>query len=337
MALVAAISLPAKSAFYVTAEVEGESVNWKDVVNNGDGMVPSKWVAPPSLQATSSWIPATYSLPPSNSIILTGDTGSSSTLHIDIYGMQYNTLGSSYTSEVNSASQECVIDTVSLPYIDLRAAKGQVCTSQYQLNSSSSTSPFALYRPVFDISEESLINALKGLPEGVYTASVPVIISYYYQEYGGILTIRNITEVIMLTVNYSPVSIRDVQVFGDGILEPIYDTANKIVSSEAIYDIVVNGYFNNGVVLTMPLRNYSLINSDDTNVLIPYSIDCPQCGVTNLVDNGLLLNEHSTLSKESGNVTSVSFQLLFSYNINAEVLTSGSYSDSITIQIEPGV
>ncbi|MEZ9934641.1 hypothetical protein AB4385_25490, partial [Vibrio sp. 10N.261.49.C12] len=93
----------------------------------------------------------------------------------------------------------------------------------------------------------------------------------YYYENDGIMTYRNINEVMLFSFDYQPVQLDSVFVSGDGVMTPVYDTIGKRITSTTSFDITANGYFNDGIVLTMPLQSYELVNSSNPGVVIPYS------------------------------------------------------------------
>ncbi|OEF22524.1 hypothetical protein [Aliivibrio logei] len=324
------------AAFDLKGEVTGGNLRWDNVTKSGSDMVPSMWETPSSLQTTTSWIPATFSIAPVNSIILTGDGGdTSAAIDISVTGMQYNTTGINFSESSNTLGGACSVDNVSLPIITVQ---GDSCVSSSTLTSTTSIAPFVFFRPVFSIGDAEIIGALSGLPEGIYSGMVPINIRYYYESFGGAITYRNVNEVIMFSIEYSPVEISSVNVIGDGVMSPVYDTTTKRISSETDYDITVNGYFNNGIVLTMPIKDYELINSTDATVKIPYSITCQECSDLNLVDDdGVLVNEVTSIGQGTGNQTSIPFTLSFKYDVKGDSLLSGDYNDLVIIMLEPGI
>ena len=329
-------SFSASASFRINADADPSSVTWDNVVVNGGDMLPSMWETPPNLQTTKAFIPATFNSVPTTVVTLTGGSGeASSPIAIDIKGMQYNTSGITYNEELSGLGSGCSMDNVTQPIISVQ---GNSCISTTKLTSGISTSPFIFFRPIFFIDDTSVTSALNGLPEGIYSGVVPIAIRYYYEEVGGILSYRTINETLLITINYVPVQINDIIVSGDGVMEPVYDTANISVSSTTDYDITVNGYFNNGLVLTLPAgEDYELLNVSDNNISIPYNINCIQCSNTNLVNNGTLINSEVTIGADSGVQTSLNFILNFDYEVNGETLISGDYNDFITITIEPGI
>ncbi|NVJ58144.1 MAG: hypothetical protein HWE19_17455 [Vibrionaceae bacterium] len=324
----------AYAAFDIRADVDSQRVSWRNVTYADGDMVPSMWATPPMLRSTSAWVPATFAAQPQQTLVLLGSGGSSAPIVIDIAGMEYNTVGITYTPLSSSMGGGCSRDKVQLPIISL---KGESCISSTKLVNNVSVNPFVFYRPIFNISDTSITSALAGLPEGIYSGVAPINIRYYYDS-NGILTYRNISEVLMVKVNYSPADISDVVVNGNGFMAPQYDTMSRRISADTQYDITVNGNFTNGIVLNMPNQTYELVNETDNSVTIPYQVVCSGCNVTNLVDSqGRLITPVSTVGANSGAITSLNFRLDLSYDVSGIELMSGRYSDDIVLIIEPGI
>ncbi len=327
-------SISSYAAFDIRADVDSQQVSWSNVTYSDGDMVPSMWATPPMLRSTSAWVPATFAVQPQPTLVLQGSGGSSAPIPLNISGMEYNTVGIAYASFASSMGGGCSRDKIQLPIISL---KGERCISSTKLANNVSVNPFVFYRPIFNISDTSITSALAGLPEGTYSGMVPLNIRYYYDS-NGILTYRNISEVLMVKVNYSPADISDVVVSGNGFMEPQYDTVSRRISADTQYDITVNGYFTNGIVLNMPNQTYELVYEAESSVMIPYQVICSGCNVTNLVDSqGRLIAPTSTVGANAGASTSLSFRLDLSYDVSGIELLSGRYSDDIVLIIEPGI
>ncbi|WP_439147986.1 hypothetical protein [Vibrio sp.] len=328
-----AITNIAHAAFEVRAKVESNTVHWDNVTLYKGKKLPSAWGTPPSLQASEAWAAGTFAVKPQSSMRLIGGSGGGSQpIAIDILGVQYNTSGIKLAQSTNQGGGG-TIDEVQLPIVTVTGAS---CVSNTRLINEGQSSPFIFFRPMFDIEESDIIKALNGQAEGIYSASVPLIIRYYYEN-DGIKTYRNINEVILFSFDYQPVQLDSVTVRGDGIMNPIYNTAQKKISANTSYDITANGYFNNGIVLTMPQRDYQLVNTENTSMVIPYNVQCAQCGNANLVNEGQLKQQTSAISKGAGVQTDVNFTLKFDYDIEGSSVISGDYSDTIRIMLEPGI
>ncbi|WP_045398377.1 hypothetical protein [Vibrio campbellii] len=336
------ISSYSHSAFYVNADVKSDSIRWDNVTYGiGDNKVPSKWGVPPALRSVLSWSAGAFSVAPPNSITLKGglDVETTDSIPISVTGVQYNTSGIDFTESVNTGGGGCTKDEVALPLITLES-EGVGCISSTTLTPSIASAPFLLFRPMFQIDDTAIINALYGKSEGSYSASVPIVISYYYVNTSGISTYRNISDVIIFNFNYDPVEITGLEVrSGDGIFTPTYNSSDRRVSSETSYQLEAMGFFHDGIVLTMPSQDYELIHTASPEVAaIPYSISCNECSSPELVNSdGVLINPVTTIGAGSGISQSIPFNLSFKYDVDGETLMSGEYADTVTIMVGPGI
>ncbi|WP_227742451.1 hypothetical protein [Vibrio owensii] len=272
-----------------------------------------------------------------SSITLRGglNNESSDPIPVSISGVQYNTTGIDFVEETNTYGGSCTTDEVQLPLISV---DGIGCISSTKLSVAVPTSPFILFRPMFSIQEMDIVNALAGRAEGNYSASVPITVRYYYENTSGIATYRNISDVMIFSFNYEPVEIADLVILdGDGVMEPSYDTANRRVSAQTNYKLEAQGYFNNGVVLTMPNQVYELVNAISPESTIPYNITCNECSSPELVNEGVLLEQETYIGEGSGVQTNLPFNLSFDYDVEGEPLVSGEYTDTVTIMVSPRI
>ncbi|MHC0041874.1 hypothetical protein ACGDLY_001285 [Vibrio campbellii] len=329
---------PCYSAFYINGDVSANDVVWKDVTyGKGDTMVPSKWGVPPALDAVKSWSAGSLPAEAASSIILKGGLNNETTtaIPLSISGVQYNTAGIDFVEGSNSSGGGCDLDEVLLPIVSV---KGIGCISSSQLSVSTPTSPFVLYRPMFAIEEAKIIEALKGKAEGIYSASVPISIRYYYENVYGVSTYRNFSDVVIFSFKYEPVEITDLVILeGNGELEPVYDKDNKRISATTSYKLEAQGYFNNGIILTLPTKEYELVHTSSPELTIPYNISCNECNTVQLVSDGVLLEQTTSIGEGSGIQTNLPFTLLFDYDVEGDYLSSGQYTDAITIVVEPAI
>ena len=333
----------AHSAFYINGDVSANGVKWDNVTyGKGDLMVPSKWGVPPALRSVQSWSAGSLPAAAPSSLTLKGGLNGETTsaIPVSITGVQYNTTGIDFTQGSNTFGGGCSIDEVSLPIVSV---DGIGCISSTELSVSTPTSPFILFRPMFDIDEMDIVNALAGKAEGTYSASVPITIRYYYKNTSGISTFRNISDVRLFSFQYEPVEITDLVILdGDGVMTPAYDVTNRRVSAQTRYKLEAQGYFNNGIVLTMPNQPYELEhNSDNGAPAIPYNVTCESsmaCSQDQLVADGVLRGQVDTyIGEGTGVQTSLPFDLLFDYDVEGEPLVSGDYSDTVTIMVSPRI
>jgi hypothetical protein len=324
----------AYASFDIRAEVKSGGIRWDNVTLSHGKMVPSAWGTPPSLQSSTAWAAATFSSTPISSMTLIGAGGDSSkSIPISISGVQYNTAGIDYTQGANNLGSGCTLDEVALPIISVG---GPNCISSTKLINTKNTSPFVFLRPMFEIVDSYVINALNGLPEGTYSASIPINIRYFYEN-NGISTFRNINEVMIFSFDYSPVQLDSINVMGDGVMVPLYDAKTRRISATTNFDITAYGYFDDGIILTLPTQDYELVHSSESSITIPYDIVCSGCSTTNLVQQGKLLNDVTSIASGAGVQTNINFSLEFKYDISGESIISGDYSDEVMIMLEPSI
>ncbi|MGU3812798.1 hypothetical protein [Vibrio diabolicus] len=321
------------AAIDVRGELVGNSFRWDNVSPSGSELV-SNWQTTPSLRPTQRWVPATFNNPQPSMFKLRSTSGVSGDIPISISGIEYNTTGIPFTVSSSSIGTGCSTDKVNPPIISVQ---GESCISGQQLESTVPTSPFVFFRPVFNIQSNDIIDALNGEQAGYYTGSIPLNFVYKFYE-RGVLTQRLISDVIMVGIDYSPAMIENIVVHGDGDMEPQYDKSAYRISGETQFDINVTGSFVNGLRLQMPVGQYELVNSADSTMTIPYQITCSNCNVMELVDDqGNLIEENSTIGEGSGSTNYLEFSLNFKYDVDGTQLSSGTYNDSVTILIEPGI
>ncbi|WP_038880789.1 hypothetical protein [Vibrio jasicida] len=326
------------SAFYISGEVKAGEVRWDNVTyGNDNSMVPSKWGVPPALRSVMSWSPGSLPAAAANQMILRGGLNGevTSPISISVTGVQYNTTGIDYIEDINSINPSCPIDYVQLPIVSVG---GIGCVSSTKLSTAVPTSPFVLFRPMFHIDGTVVASALAGKSEGTYTGSVPFTIRYHYENTSGVSTYRNISDVIVFNFIYEPVEVTNVVVLeGDGVMEPVYNAVNRSVSAQTNYRLEAQGYFNNGIVLTMHNQEYELVHNNSPEIIIPYNLTCPECSEQSLVSEGKLNHQMTYIGEESGIQTNLPFNLQFDYDVEGEPLVSGEYSDSITIMVSPRI
>ncbi|SUP93046.1 Uncharacterised protein [Vibrio owensii] len=329
---------PVYSAFYINGDVKVDGITWDNVTyGKGDTMVPSKWGVPPALRSVNSWSAGSLPAAAANSITLRGGMNGETTIPIpiSITGVQYNTTGIDFAEDTNSLGGGCLTDEVTPPIVSVT---GIGCISSTKLSVAVPTSPFILFRPMFNINETDVVAALKGKAEGVYSASVPITVRYYYENTSGISTFRNISDVVIFSFNYEPVEIADVVILeGNGVMEPNYDVTDRTVSAQTVYRLEAQGYFNNGIVLNMLDRDYNLVSSSSNSITIPYSVMCDKCSTSELVTEGRLIKQESYIGEGSGIQTNLPFNLTFKYDVEGTPLVSGSYTDSVTIIVSPRI
>ncbi|WP_372384026.1 hypothetical protein AB8613_14910 [Vibrio sp. BS-M-Sm-2] len=323
------------AAFEIRATVSGGVINWDNMTHTSglNAMVPSTWGTPPMLQAVESWTPASLG---GGQQFITNGWVDASTSPVQVVGMEYNTTGAEFSKlQSGMGNNSCIHDSVKLPIIQLT---GINCISETKLSAKVKTEPFVFYRPIITLNDNDILSSLEGKKQGVYSIQIKFMIRHYYEN-NGIRTYRNINETVIMMFNYFPVQLDNIIVQGDGEMDPQYDVVNRKVSAQTKFDITANGYFSDGIQLTLlnGESDYHLVHQTERNVLIPYSIDCAGCSNNIMVEKGKLLHNTTQIGQGGGTKTAITFELNFRYNYNGEILSSGRYEDQVTIMLEPRI
>ncbi|MFM2642167.1 hypothetical protein AAFX33_13500 [Vibrio chagasii] len=319
--------------------IEGQQVRFDNAIAlGGNQYTLSDWSIANSLMTTSQFLPSAFVTDKPDTITLTSNTGQNVEAAIAVNGLQYNTASNQYTRGDNLfVTPTCSQSQLSGNVVTLYDTDVQSCSANFSLEYSQSITPFYFYRPVFEIDTPALLNALQGQEKGIYTATIPADIKYYYLSSGGALTYRILPDVFTVNLDYTPNSLESIDVSGDGVLSPIYDTTNHTVSAQTIFNITAIGQFSTGLSMTL-LTNEFELTSASGKTSIPYSIQCNEsnCEDTDWVKNGgnqLDNNQTSYVIKSPSSV--INFDLNVSYeNIPSTDVETGSYSGSFTVMFE---
>ncbi|HIF9216573.1 TPA: hypothetical protein ACX6QF_002068 [Photobacterium damselae] len=317
-------------AFTLTGKITGSRIQWENnIPYDGDATL-SIWTPQSGLPTTKLWRPGFLAVQPSSNINLSGPGGFVET-QLEITGIEYN-LGGASPKKTNVSTGSVCDSTLQSGNIVKIKSHNKICLSSLELENANSIMPFYFLRPIFTIDEESLLKSFEGKAEGNYVGSIPVIIRYYFKEDSGVFTYRNIATQFDIRIYFVPSFITNVFVSGNGILEPIYDTVNHTVSSDTSFDITSTGYFNNGLKVSFPNRDYLLKKGEYS---IPYNISCEgNCSNRIIVSEGRAKYD-STIIYPNSDKKEAKFKLNVSYNdIQASSVTTGKYSDSFTLLFE---
>ena len=269
---------------------------------------------------------------------LTSNAGQSVEAAIAVNGLQYNTASNPYTRGDNKfVTPTCSQSQLSGNIVTLGDSDTQNCSANFSLEYSQSVTPFYFYRPTFNIDTTSLLNSLQGQAKGVYTATIPADIKYYYRSAGGALTYRILPDVFTVNIDYTPNSLESIDVSGDGVLSPVYDTTNHTVSAQTTFNITAIGQFSTGLSMTL-LTNEFELTSASGNTSIPYSIQCNEanCEDKDWVKNGVNQLDNNQTSYVIQSPSSViNFDLNVNYqNIPSTDVETGTYSGNFTVMFE---
>lgn len=318
--------------------VEGTDLRWSNGVTSDDYVTLSNWKPMSNLEPTHEWAPGTFLAVTNNNMTLQGP-GNEVEIDFQVVGIEYG-LGQAaerFTERgTGFPGSKC---DVSIQQDSTATVLGNNCSaneSYKTVDSGERYTPFQFIRPIISVDENALVQALAdaGPVAGTYTGMVTVQPVYYFKSATGTWTYRYAQSVpVILQIVYNPAELQSLEVQGNGVIEPDYDTLNHQVSGEAYFDIVAKGLFTKGVKLTLDDSEYELMHENSGIEPIPYSISCVgSCEFNQLVTSGELNHTETIVS---GGDTEVSFQLRIHYdNLKANHVETGTYRDEFTIYVE---
>ncbi|MCC4857130.1 hypothetical protein LMH78_15060 [Vibrio lentus] len=319
--------------------IEGQQIRFENAITlGGNNYTLSDWSIASGLTTTSQFLPSVFVTDKPDTMKLTSNSGQSVEAAIAVNGLQYNTASNPFTRGDNLfVTPLCSQSQLSGNIVTLHDNDTQNCSADFSLDYSQSITPFYFYRPTFNIDTASLLNALQGQAKGVYTATIPADIKYYYRSAGGALTYRILPDVFTVNIDYTPNSLESIDVAGDGVLSPVYDTTNHTVSAQTTFNITALGQFSTGLSMTL-LTNEFELTSASGKTSIPYSIQCNEanCEDTDWVKSGVNQLDNSQTSYVIQSPSSViNFDLNINYqNIPSTDVETGTYSGNFTVMFE---
>ncbi|PMH27929.1 hypothetical protein BCU71_05045 [Vibrio lentus] len=319
--------------------IEGQQIRFENAITlGGNNYTLSDWSIASGLTTTSQFLPSAFVTDKPDTMTLTSNSGQSVEAAIAVNGLQYNTASNPFTRGDNLfVTPVCSQSQLSGNIVTLHDNDTQNCSADFSLEYPQSITPFYFYRPTFNIDTASLLNALQGQAKGVYTATIPADIKYYYRSAGGALTYRILPDVFTVNIDYTPNSLESINVVGDGVLSPMYDTTNHTVSAQTTFNITALGQFSTGLSMTL-LTNEFELTSASGKTSIPYSIQCNEanCEDTDWVKSGVNQLDNSQTSYVIQSPSSViNFDLNINYqNIPSTDVETGTYSGNFTVMFE---
>ncbi|MCX2789527.1 hypothetical protein [Vibrio sp. Sgm 5] len=333
------LTSPLAQSATLNISVEGQQLRLENAMSlGGNSYTLSDWTVASGLTPTDRFLPSAYLTNKPDEVTLTGPTGATIQVPIALKGVQYNVSSNSYVrNDTPFASPTCATAQLSGNTVTLADSSTQNCSADFSLDYSATVTPFYFYRSKFNMDTTAVLSALKGQEKGLYTATIPADIRYYYQSSGGALTYRVLADVFTVNIDYVPNSLESIDVSGDGVLDPVYDTANHTVSSETTFTVTATGTFSTGLSMTLLTNDFKLAsNTGETE--IPFSIECRSsyCEDRVWVDNGVnkLTNDRTSYVIDAP-TNIINFDLNVSYNdIPSTDVESSMYSGSFTVMFE---
>ena len=328
---------PITQALTLNAKLTGEELVWRNGIRIGGYLTSTNWKILGDLAPTMEWSPGTFMAVPMKEITLSNGVDSV-TVPIEVSGMQYG-LGAAADK---FPDQIPTPGGMSCAEFQLQAATalviGSGCAAGNAYQGSTFYTPFQFARPLITINNGTLINAFKeaNLPEGIYNGTITTSPFYMYRSQGGAWTYRQFGPVpLSIQVYYIPAFLTNVDVVGDGVMRPTYDTVNHSVSADTTFKVRATGLFTSGIKLTFKNRTYELKHSK-LDSRIAYDVTCPACSDTSIVKNGTLqLASGETTVLGSGSL--VAFDLLVHFDASGDEVDTGNYTDSIVVYFEENI
>lgn len=347
-------------AMPIIGTIEGNSLHWGNTIQSGGYLLPTAWQPVDKLSPTREWAAGTFLTKTSNKITLTGLVGSVD-VPMQVVGLEYYLgssssyfhLGPDITASGLTICSEGEVTASSVKTI------GQHCVSKSTFINTTGVdrTPFQFGRPIISINNKDIIDEFKNakLASGLYTGTVYVKPAYAFrQPSSGIWTYRYIKSMpVTLSIKYTASILDSLEILGDGVITPQYDTAKKMVSGSTTYYIRAKGVFPDGLKLSFDTtHDYELgltkvqprKGSKAITPTIPYSIKCLGCGETNIVTRGKV---NPTLPPDgpgraiavagtSGDSVLLSFKIFYR-GIRESMIESGYYADGFTVFFEPNL
>ena len=342
--LIALLTLPATSfAATLNGQLIGDQLRWSNgMERGGDMVVLTNWTPMNGLQPTQEWTPGTFIGTPPPTLTLSQGADSVD-VPIKVAGVEYG-LGqaSSVFTQTGSPIPGYTTCGESTQTPSVATLIGSNCVaSQSYLSETKTYTPFQFVRPILEVDEAVLIANFRerSLPSGQYTGTVYVRPVYAFRSPTGSWTYRNALSVpITVSIRYEAANLQDIRIIGDGVIDPQYDTTNHQVSGETFFRIIANGFFTEGLKMTIEPGEDGKYELEHTNAslgrVIPYSISCDACEDKNIVvDGNAQLSDGMTHIPGEGN--NITYSLRVHYDkVTADSIDTGDYNDSFVAYFE---
>ena len=334
--ITAVLLLISTSVDAVTLKADFSAGNFRWVNANpvsGSKYVPSTWDLAENLPPTKEWLPGGLAYTTTKSLVLSAG-GESVTIPFEVKGFEYNT--GSANPKVGGAASGSICSDVNYSSGIVRIADGVACTYSHTLKTSAAFNPYSFIRPVFELDSGALELLFKDKPKGVYRGTVSVTNYYDYEFYSGVRTRQYETTPVIVEINYEPAFITSVVITGDNELRTIYDYSRDVVSGNTTLNGVANGWFSNGMTVSLRKSRTDYAMDGPHTTKIPYSIECIGCDDPLLVNEGIV--QHQQTRVPGGDTAQVNFDLKISFSdVALNTVEVGAYSDTFVLFFEPDV
>ncbi|EHV5557984.1 hypothetical protein K0W35_004729 [Vibrio parahaemolyticus] len=325
---------PVTHALTLNARLTGEELVWQNGMRVEGYLTSTNWQILGGLAPTTEWAPGTFMATPPTEMTLSNGTDSV-TVPVEVSGMQYG-LGAAadkFPDQIPAPGGMPCSAFQLQPATASAIGSGCVAGNAYQ--GTTLYTPFQFARPLVTFDDAALVSAFRAasLPEGTYSGTIATSPFYMYRSQGGAWTYRQFGPMpLSVQIRYVPAFLTNVQVLGNGVMTPTYDTTSYTVSGDTAFKVSAMGLFTSGIKLTFEERTYELKHSELESRLA-YDVSCPACADTSIVKDGALqLTSGETTVPGSGSV--VAFDLLVHFEASDSEVETGRYSDSMVVYFE---
>lgn len=332
----------------------------------GDRLNYTSAVAAGSAQTTASWsnvlVPPVYAWQPgqldqglgSQSITLTGNTGETVNLTVNIVGLAYGGIPTGFTehSAPTGLDSNTVVGKLEANAMVLDSGTaGTFASKIFQSTTTQSHTPFTLVRPVFSFTTADLVRALDGLKSADFHGSLTLPYKYRVQYLtDGIWSYEVRTVNFQVAVTFLAATLEYILVSGSGQLSTTYTPGTTEVRGEASYTVRAKGVMPRGIRMRFlqPAREFALLpqqsSPQKTTHTIPYSLKCTSANATcqiskrrtvELVTNGHFVGDSTgvvliTPTDEQGR----DFQFNLDASFTSGFVPAGTYQDNFVVMFD---
>lgn len=316
----------------LNGKITGGDLQWANAMPEGEFLTLSTWQPIANMPTTVEWVPGTFTSALPEQMTLNGTSGEV-TVPIKVVGLSYNIGGNEIpteSAENNIAATSCSQYQNYGSVISLADSTTNQCVYPYSLVQNGNFTPFYFVRPIVSIDDTAFVEAFADVDSGNYSGSITLPMGYYYKTGSGVQTYRLFSMSFSIGINYISSFLSDVEIDGDGFIEPEYNTTERTVSGTTRFDVTALGSFSNGLSVEFPQETFELTHSQ-FDVSIPLNITCDLCNDVEIAQNGERLVSDTVIDTGAS-----SNEILFSFdvgydNISAEDIESGAYSGDIVV------
>lgn len=316
----------------IKLKVEGNKVYWNNsLLVYGALRAPTFWQHAQNMTPTLSWLAGSWTQTPPNSVTLSNGTDSV-TLPLSVVGLEYNTGNVSPSMGKPSSLNRCHTDNVSGNLINVLGAN---CYSANWLDNSHVVTPFAFTRPLFELADRQVLDTLSGKSAGFYFGHIQLTSVHRFMV-GNIESQYFMAHSLAVEIEYVPSVIYSAQVSGHPRLTPVYQFEQQQVSAHTNFTVRVQGYFSQGLAISLSPSKMDYQFNGPNHSVIPYSILCTQCSDGQLVRDGAII--HPQTSVQTGSQTRIQFDLkVYFEQLDLQSVEAGEYWDAFTLILQPEV